>query len=92
MSDKEVDFTVPSDPAVRKKIRDAIHEASGALQFIADKREFMKDIAAGVEEEYGVPKKVFNKMVKTFHKQSYAVVVQEDTQFQLFYENIVDAK
>lgn len=89
---EDENYTVPSDPAIRKAIRDAIQEASAQMQMVSDRKEAIKEIAANVEETYNVPKKVFNKLAKVFHQQSYANVVHEDEVFQLFYENIVGDK
>lgn len=90
MSDNEL--LIPSDPAIRKKIRDAVQEASAQLQMIADRKAAIKDIADVVEADFQVPKKTFNRIVKAFHKQIYTDMVNEDEQFQLLYENIMENK
>ena len=92
MSETTNDFTVPSDPQTRKRIRQAVAEASAILQKIDDNKSALKDIGAMAKDDLGVPKRTFTKMVKTFHKQEYAAVVQDNEVFQLFYENIMEDK
>lgn len=89
MTNKTDDYTLPSDPKERKKIRDAVYEMSGILQFMADKREQKKDIAKMLKEEYGLPPKVSNKMASVVFKHNYQNVLQESSTFELFYENVI---
>lgn len=86
------ELIIPSDPAIRKKIRDAVQEASAQLQMIDDRKAAIKDIAELVETDYQVPKKTFNRIVKAFHKQIYTDMVAEDETFQVLYENIMENK
>lgn len=88
MADEQVEFTLPSSPDDRKKIKDAIHEMAGALQFIEDKRAYMKDVADMLKNEFEMPKKIASKMARTVHKQNYLDVAQESSVFELFYENL----
>jgi hypothetical protein len=81
-------FTLPSDPVQRKKISDALHEMAGALQFIEDKREFMKDVAASINEEFEIPKKIVMKMARTLHKHNYNDVAQETDVFVTCFETL----
>ena len=90
MTDKTEDYTLPSDPKDRKKIKDAIYEMSGVLQQMDDKRSFMKDIAKGLKEEYGLPPKVSAKMAKTVFKHNYKDVLAESSTFEVVYENLFE--
>ena len=83
-------FTVPTDPDIRKRIRQAVAEASAQLRMIEDRKEAIKDIVTMAKDDLSVPKRTFNKMVKAFHKQEYAAIVHENETFQLFYENIME--
>lgn len=81
-------FTMPSNPADRKKIRDLVFEMSGALQAIEDKRSFMKDVATAIQEEFEIPKKVTMKMARTVFKQNYREVEAEVDQFTTAFETL----
>lgn len=82
------EFTMPSDPKARKEIKDALHEMSGALQFIQDKREYIKDSAAVLEEKFQIPKKISTKMARVLHKHNYQDVAQEADQFSTVFETL----
>lgn len=86
------DFTMPSNPADRKKIKDMLHEMAGALQFIDDKRAFMKDVAEAIQEQYQVPKKISMKMARTLHKNNYTDVSSETDQFTTLFEVLFQGK
>jgi len=89
MSKNDNEFELPTDPKIIKKIKDAIQEGSAVLQMVDDRKAQLKDISDAMHEEFQIPKKLFNKMVKTFHKNDYNNIVQEDTTFQYLYENII---
>ena len=82
---------LPSSPDDRKKIKDAIIEASGLMQVTKDKRDQIKDIVDYING-FGVPKKTARKMIVTFHKNNYAEVTQEATVFEVAFENIMDVQ
>ena len=86
----ETNFTVPSDPELRKRIRDAVAQASAVTQMIEDQKSALKDVVTFAKEELEVPKKIFTKMVKAFHQQSYPAMAQETEIFELFYETIME--
>lgn len=81
---------VPQDPEIRKKIRECVDEASLALREVESKKALLKDIVDRANDELGVPKRTFNKMVKAFHKQQYTAIIHENELFQLYYENVME--
>lgn len=83
------DFTVPSNPADRLKIKNAIFEICGAMQFIEDKRSFIKDVIADLHEKFAIPKKVVAKMAKTYHNDDYTDVLSESSAFETAYDIIM---
>ena len=90
MSDNQNDFTVPQDPEVRKRIRQAVAEAAAVLAKIDLFKGSLKDIVTSAKDELEVPKKTFNKMVKAYHKNSYSTLKQDSEVFELFYETIME--
>lgn len=85
-------FTVPADPELRRKIRDAVAEASNLMTMLEACREKLKEHKKAACDELEVPKKIFNKMVKAYHKQDYPITQQENEVFELFYENVMEDK
>jgi hypothetical protein len=88
MAKAKIEFTVPSNPADRKKIRDRISEMSAALQRIEDSRSFMKDVATSLKDDFKLPPKIAMKMARTLHKHDYVDLTQETETFSLTYETI----
>jgi hypothetical protein len=52
----------------KKALKGALSEAVASLQTIADEREHYNDIAASVEKDHGINKKVFKKIATGVHK------------------------
>lgn len=93
MSKKEdVEFVLPSSPEDRKKIKEAIHEIVGALQFIDDKKAFIKDVVTMLKDNFEMPKKISTKMAKTLFKQDYQDVIQDSSMFEVIYENLFEVE
>lgn len=90
MTENQNDFTVPQDPEVRKRIRQAVAEAAAILEKVELFKGSLKDIVTLAKDDLEVPKKTFNKMVKAYHKNSYPALKQESEVFELFYENIME--
>ena len=87
-----VEFVMPSSPSDIQKINDSIKEADGSLIRVAYERDLFKSIAERMEEELGMPKKLFNKMAKTYHKQNYDKEVAEHETFEEIYDRVVNNK
>jgi hypothetical protein len=83
---EQQEFTMPSNPTDRKKIKDVLHEMCGALQFIDDKRAFMKDAAESIQEQFQIPKKISMKMARVLFKNNYADVSAESDTFGTLFE------
>lgn len=62
-------FTLPSDPTQRQKIKDAVKQASDAKLQIESHKQHIKDIAANIKEEIGMPPAFFNQLVTIYHNQ-----------------------
>jgi hypothetical protein len=86
MAKEAVDFTLPSDPAARKKIKDAIYEMAAVTQEISDKRSYITDTKKMLKEEFSMPPKIASKMAKTVHEHNFRDVVAESEAFTSTYE------
>ena len=73
----------------RKALKDMIVEGDKCLTRIDSEREALKDIATAASEKFDLEKKIFNKMVRTYHKHEYDSVVEEMDEFQLLYESVI---
>ena len=79
-----------SNPADRKKIKDALQEISDSMTRIQAERDLIKDIVKDVSDNYQLPKKHINKMARIFHKQNFQITQQEQDELESLYITIVD--
>lgn len=80
-------MTVTS-PADKKKILDAVREISNSLTRISAERDLMKDIVKDISDNFQIPRKVVNKIAKTYHKQNLTQEVQEHEEFVELYDSV----
>ncbi|MGA1712061.1 MAG: hypothetical protein ACO4CS_12325 [bacterium] len=81
-------MTLPSSPADRKAIRDALSEISGSMTRIEAERDFIKEAIANTCENFQLNKKTFRRMAKVFHKQNFTQEQQDHEEFENLYETI----
>ena len=79
---------VPSDPADRKKVRDAIYDAAGLKQIQKDKAAQVKDIVDYLHATYDIPKKTSRKAIMVTFKDNYNETTVENTMLEVFVENV----
>lgn len=81
-----------SNPADRKTIRDALHEISSAMTRIEGERDYIKETVKDITAKYpAVSKRVFRKMIKVYHAQTFTQEVEEHEEFENLYETITKA-
>lgn len=78
-----------TNPADKKKIKDALFEISGSYTRIEAERELIKDIVNDLADKYQLSKKSVNKIAKAYHKQNYTQEVVANEEFQELYESIL---
>lgn len=83
------EFTLPSDPKDLQSIRDAIYEIEGALTFIQDKKEYIKDVHSMLEEKFNMPKDLVTKMVKAHQDDQFEEMVTKNDTFEVTYEKVM---
>lgn len=80
---------VPSNPKDKTTINGAIREIADCLTRIESERELIADIAAGLKEEYDLPKRLVNKMASVYFKGNHQEVTAEMEEFETFFEAIM---
>lgn len=78
-----------ANPADQKKLLDMLREASNSLTRIEGERDLIREMKKKVCDDLQLEKKVINRMVKVYHKQSFQEEVAEHEQFETLYESIV---
>ena len=83
-----------SNPADRKKIKDALMEISNSMTRIESERDLIKDIKADLSEEFSeqLTKKQIARMARVYHKQSFQEEVASHEEFEILYEEITGIK
>ena len=91
MTDTNVsNYSLPSSPEDRKKIKAVLQDIAAQYQMIDDRRSFIKDALDGLHDTYKIPKKLSAKLAKTLYNHNYDKVSEETELFKLFYEEVVD--
>lgn len=81
-----------SSPVDRKKIRDALQEASNSMTRISAERDLIKDIAKDIADNYQLSKKQINKMIRVYHKQNFSEEQAAASEFEQLYQEVVNLK
>jgi len=84
-----MESNVPSSPADREKIFNAVKEMDVCLTHIAAQRDQMKAIVDRVADEFKFDKKLFRTMSRDYHKQSHDKTVAENEAYETAYTAIV---
>ena len=82
---KSQEFVLPSTQSDLDTIASAVKEASDAKVRAAAEADLIKDIAARMKDEFMMPPRVFNKMVRTYFKSEYNKISGEAEEFQETY-------
>lgn len=90
MSVIDIGITIPSDPAARKKILGAMQEISNSLTRAEAEKDLIRDIVNDLSKEYELPKKILNKMARTYHKRNFSEEVATNDAFETLYEKITN--
>ena len=85
------DMSVPSNKDDRRKLKAMIVEMTNALLRVDSERELLKEISSAASEEFGIQKKLINKLARTLYKNNYADLQTENEHFEFLYESLVDS-
>jgi hypothetical protein len=80
-------MTVTS-PVDKKKILEAVREISNSMTRIEAERDLIKETVKEISDSFQIPRKVVNKIAKTYHKQNLTQEVQEHEEFVELYDSV----
>lgn len=83
---------IPSTKNDKQKLKEMIGEITKCMLRIDSEREAMKEIIKDASERYELSKKMVRKVASTMYKHDYADVQQENEEFELLYETIVEGR
>lgn len=85
-------MSLPSSPNDRQKLKLAIVEITNCLLRMDSERDAMKEIISEASSKYGVDKKMVRKIATTMYKHNYSDVQQENEDFELMYETLIEGR
>ena len=85
-------MTLPSNPNDLKKLKAAIGEITNCMLRMDSERDQIKEIINDVADNYDVDKKQVRKIATTMYKSNYSDVVEENREFELLYETLVEGR
>jgi regulator of replication initiation timing len=83
-------MNIPSSPADRKAIYDALKEISNSMTRIEGERDYIKEAINNTCENYNLNRKTFRRMAKVYHKQNFNREKEEHEEFETMYETITN--
>lgn len=78
---KQKSFPIPSDPVQKEKIMKIVRDVSGFMAKIDSNKDLIKEQLDGLSKEHQIPKRILNKFVKAYHKNSFAEDVGVNEEF-----------
>lgn len=88
-NDDVISFSLPSNPADRKKIRDIFYEMAGLKQTIKDRQEDYKAYIDTLHNDYQIPKKLIAKVAKIVYDHNFDEISEEHSATEMLYEGIM---
>jgi hypothetical protein len=77
------------DPNDKLKLLGALKDMSMSMTRVEAEKDLQKNLKNDICKELDLNKKVFSKLVKTYHKQNFADEVADHQEFENLYEEIV---
>lgn len=90
MSEVVQTFVMPSSPADRKIIMDAMAEISASMTRTEGEKDFVKEAISELYDKFKIPKKLLNRFAKTYHKQTYSDELGSNSDFETMVETLVN--
>jgi hypothetical protein len=72
----------------RKKLHNALVEASNSLTRIDAERDLIKNIINDTNKNFQIPKKTIKKLIRVYHKQNFSEEVATHEEFENLYETV----
>ena len=72
----------------RKKVHNALVEASNSLTRIDAERDLIKNIVGDANKNFQIPKKTIKKLIRVYHKQNFSEEVATHEEFETLYETV----
>ncbi len=77
-----------SNPADRKKFRDALNEISNSYTRIQSERDLVKVIVEDISDNLQIPKRTISKIARIYYKQNFFEEQQNFEEIEQLYEEV----
>ena len=74
----------------RKVLRKAVMEMNDSMTRVGAERELQKETTNEVCDKLGIDKKLFRRMSRAYFKANFKDEVQQNTDFEEFYTNVME--
>ena len=81
---------VPSSPADRQKLKLALEQITDSMARMDAEKDHIKEVITMIIENFELDPKHVRKMAKTMYDRSFADLQQENEDFELLYESVVE--
>ncbi len=85
---EEVATLVISSSEERARLLGIVKQISSSMSRVDAEREYIKESAKKIVDEFQLPAKVVGKLIKTYHKENFKEVVATEEQFQSLYVQV----
>lgn len=89
MANESTSIILPSNPADRKKILDAMSEISMSYTRIESEKSYVKEALDTISKTYNLPKRVLTKLSKVMHKGNFEEEAGNFEDFSDLYETLL---
>lgn len=89
IAENSVYAILPSTNEDKQTILQALIEIDVSLTRIEAERDLIKEIADGLKEDFGLGKRLVNRLAATYHKGNAEEVLQQFEEYASFYDGVV---
>ena len=82
-------IVLPSTPADRQKIKNAIIEGANSMVRIDAEKDAIKAICDSLKEDYELPPAIVKQMIRVYHKQNLTEVSNKTETLVELYEEVI---
>jgi TRAP-type mannitol/chloroaromatic compound transport system substrate-binding protein len=75
-------------PEQKKELQNAVREISASMTRTEAERDLIREIVKDQSQKHSIPKKIINKIAKTYHKQNLTQEIADHDEFVELYDSV----
>lgn len=75
-------------PEQKKELQNAVREISASMTRTEAERDLIREIVKDQSQKHSIPKKIINKIAKTYHKQNLTQEIADHEEFVELYDSV----